>query len=288
MFTTADPDKMKPRVLLFGHIPKTAGSTMKTILWRQYGAEQVFFSMDPKYHRRRFDELAARLQAGHPPVQVVVSHAGYGFHQLLPAGYEYPYFTFLRDPIERVLSNYYFFLDQGKIPADTSLERFVYEFLKPGCNMQTSYLSGYFLACHLEGKLPEQDAFTPQLLERAKANLQAHQVIGLTEAFDTSLLLLRRAFGWSWWRMLYVSTNVGRKKPPRASIPPQVMEAVYAQNELDLELYAFGKKCFEAQCAQLDLEAERRRFQTANRVFAKAAPVFLPVLRTLRPPTRDT
>lgn len=275
------------QVVVFGHIPKTAGSTFKTILWRQYRTREVFFSMHPDRHADRFARLGQALADGTSPVRVVVTHAGYGVHDLLPAGNDYPAITFLREPIDRVISGYYMFLRQGKIPPDLSLEDFVRTVPKPGWNMQTSFLSGYFLACHLEGRQPDAAAFDAAMLDRAKENLARHAVVGLTERFDETLLLLRETFGWERRNLLYYRTNVGRNRKPRRQVSDEALAVVREHNALDLELYAFARRLFEERVAARPGLADRlRRFRTANRCYAAVAPHLEPVARPLVRPLR--
>ncbi len=271
----------KPRLIIFGHIPKTAGSTFKTILWRQYPPRRVFFSMTPAQHVQKFSELRRRLEGEGEGVDVLVTHAGYGVHETLPRTHEYPYITFLREPIDRVISGYYMFVRQGKAPKDMPLDVFVQTFLKPGCNMQTSFLSGYFLECHLAGREPEREAFNEDMLESAKRNLERHVVIGLTERFDESLLMLRDAFGWDWHKLLYYRTNVGSNRKPRDGFSADVLETVREYNRLDIELYAYAQRLFEERIAARRGAIERslQTFNRFNRLYETVAPRVLPLAR---------
>lgn len=273
------------QVIVFGHILKTAGSTIKSILWQQYETGSVVFSMNPRHHAARLERLSERITGGQEPVRVIVTHAGYGVHEVLPPGVDYPYFTFLREPIDRVLSNYYFFLQERKIPPDTTLDAFVTHHIKPGSNMQTAYLSGYSLACHLEGRPHNPADYDDAMLEAAKANLDRHAAIGLTERFDESLLLLRQAFGWRWHKLLYYRQNVGKKRPARPTHCAATLERVRDQNRLDLALYAYACTRFEERLAALPEEAraDLRRFQWVNKQYGTLAPhlqAFLAPART--------
>jgi hypothetical protein len=278
---------MAPPVLIFGHIHKTAGSTLKTILWRQYSPQSVFFSMTPEEHGVRFEALRSRMETEQRPVEVVVTHGGYGVHTLLPSRYTYSYFTFLREPIDRVMSGYYMFLRQGKIPSDLTIDRFVQTYLRPGCNMQTAYLSGYLLECFLQDRLPEREAFTEALLQKAKDNLARHAVVGLTERFDESLLLLQQAYGWHWRNLLYARENVGHNRKPREVLSDASRRVVVQYNELDLELYRYARQLFAEQVQVLgDVERRVARFRTMNRVYAATVPRVMgwmrPVVRAVR------
>ncbi len=273
----------KPRLIIFGHIPKTAGSTFKMILWRQYDPSRVFFSMTPATHAEKFAELRRRLEGEGEGVDVLVTHAGYGVHETLPDTHEYPYITFLREPVDRVISGYHMFLRQGKAPKDMPLDDFVRTFLKPGCNMQTSFLSGYFLECHLAGREPELEAFDEEMLEKAKRNLERHAVIGLTERFDESLIMLRNAFGWDWHKLLYYRANVGTNRKPRDGFSAETLKTVERYNRLDLELYDYARMLFEERIEARRGEIERslNAFNAVNRFYEAVAPRVLPPARSV-------
>ena len=93
--------------LIFLHIPKTAGSTMHAVLWRLYGRKHVFMATVRGRHVELMDDLAERLHEP-PPLKAVISHVGFGFHERLEAARPYRHYTFLRNPVDRVISHYFF------------------------------------------------------------------------------------------------------------------------------------------------------------------------------------
>ncbi len=269
-------------VLIFNHIPKTAGSTFKNILWRQYGSNSVFFSMTPEHHKKRLAEFGVQLSKKDRS-RVLVTHSGYGVHELLPDSFNYRYVTFLRHPIERVISGYAMFVRQGKVPPDMTLDEFVQHVPKPSWNMQTSYLSGYFLECHLERKDPDWASFGTDMLDRAKENLDRHAVVGLTENFDDTLLMMRRRFGWTMRGLAHARANVGSGKKKATEYPEEVLETVTHYNKLDTELYRYGELLFDREVAEYGprIERDRSLLSLMNRLYSSAAPVAIPFARRL-------
>lgn len=83
------------------------------------------------------------------------------------------------------------------------------------------------------------------MLETAKRNLETFAVVGLTERFDASLMLLGQRFGWT--RLGYRKANQTRKRPPTSSIDPETRTALENLSTLDRELYDFAKTLFDSQ-----------------------------------------
>ena len=181
---------------IFEHIPKTAGSTMRAILRQVYGEKRVFVITNN--YPARIEELGQQLRRADSGLRAVSSHAGYGFHESLPAatGHRYAPFTILRDPVERVLSHYFQLVGRQATSPSISLETFIREDVRKGHNLQTAYLAGLELRHHMDGLTFERDLYDDALLRAAKASLDRMNAVGLTERFDESLMVFRSAFGW--------------------------------------------------------------------------------------------
>jgi len=253
-------------------------------LERVYPRPAIFTSLIPEAHAERLQTLQTLLQADRQHVQVFVSHAGYGVQNYLPDTRRLVYFTMLREPIDRVVSGYYMYQRKGQIPPDMTLEEFCVSHRKPGSNLQTSFLSGYFLERHLDGKEPDPAAFNREMLNLAKENLRRHVVVGLTERFDESLLLVQEAFGWPTFRMLHARANVGRNRVAMKQLSAETLAFVSSQNELDLELYAFAKQLFEEQLLASEgrIGQKAASFRRLNAAYGHA----FPLLKNLAGPIR--
>src|SRR5690606_26000574 len=261
-------------VLLFDHIGKTAGSTIRHVLWRVYGHEAVFTSTVVGQHQERIAALTGLLDTERPAVSVIVAHTGYGLHGRLPQRHRYRLFTLLRDPVERTLSNYYFEIQKGRLPASVSLVEWLERDVERAYNVQTAFLGGLAVAVHLDGRVLSRDCFTDDLLARAREALDAHEVVGLAERFDESLLLLGQAFGWPIRQMRYFEANRGRLRARRAGPTAEELEAVRAANRLDAALYDYARARFEAQLRERlpDVDARLDALARANRFYALSAP----------------
>jgi hypothetical protein len=103
-------------------------------------------------------------------------------------------------------------------------------------------------------------------LDLAKHNLREHfAVVGLTERFDETLLLLKRTFGWQ--RIQYTRHNVTRGRPRRDSLDAETLAVLSEYNQLDIALYQYAQRLLADQiCAQGPSFARALwAFQLANR-----------------------
>src|SRR5262249_44721920 len=78
-----------------------------------------------------------------------------------------------------------------------------------------------------------------------KDNLRrSFAVVGVTERFDETLIVLKRAFGWT-KDLLYYPKNTNPDRPPIDSIPQATRDAILGWNELDRELYRFANSMLD-------------------------------------------
>ncbi len=258
------------RTLIFLHLPKCAGTTLKLILLRQYGLASVQHIV-----RERIDAFAAAPEAEKRKLRAVGGHMPFGLHQHLPQ--PCTYITLLRHPIDRLVSLYYHVLRQrthylhdvvenGRMTlADCVSNGISVEF----DNGQTRDLAG-------EGIVAQAFAYnnvpygqcSPALLTRAKQHLADHFVVaGLSERFDETLLLTARALGWT-QAPYYSKENVGRNRPANGGgpLPKATVSCIERYNALDFELYEYVSKRFDEQMTQdgAGLAWAVRKFRIAN------------------------
>lgn len=245
--------------LVFLHNLKTGGTTLRNIIVREYRPDEVYTAPSRTYDP---GELARLSAIDVRTVRVIQGHIPFGVHRYLPC--DVAYVTLLRDPVERIISLYYFLL-QGRLtrlrpqvgPHLRSIEDFVeHGRLLEVDNEQTRRLSGMN---------PPFGGCTPEMLDVAKRNLRERfAAVGLTERFDESLIVFKRAFGWR--SVVYVRENVTKAKPARDAIPAEARRAIERHNQLDLALYAYAEGLFAETIAGLgpDVQAEARALAFLN------------------------
>ncbi len=232
-----------PRAI-FLHIPKTAGFTLQKIIERQYPPQSIY-TLEPSNELESIHEFQNLSQARRAQIRLLKGHLNMGqkLHEFLPP--PVTYFTILRDPVERVISHYCFVRETpGHYLQDLATDKDLKGLLQGRHAIMLNdahvrLLSGVW------GDLPFGEC-TQETLETAKKNLFEHfAVVGLTERFDETLLLLKKTF--SWRNVFYTPKNVTANRPTRDELPLGTLEAVINANRLDIELYQYATRLFEEQ-----------------------------------------
>lgn len=255
-------------VIIFLHIPKTAGTTLRYIIQNQYQPSSIC-ELYPSENIPSSPQLVAKFhelgEARQEKIKIINSHFGFGFDQFLRV--PYTYITFLREPINRVVSLYYYFQRRGKY-LNLTLPEFVQTY--PGVhNGITNYLSGEMLKVQLadpeDRKRVNSRCSGSMKLELAQQNLQKHfPAIGLTERFDESLILLKRHLGWK--NPYYKKSNVSHNRSSIEDVPSETLKLITQYNQFDLQLYAFARDYFAELIRQqgASFTKEVQAFKEAN------------------------
>ena len=255
--------------LIFLHVPKAAGSTFYKIIERQYKPNSIF-SIDGQRVRESIDEFKKLPVAQREEIRVLKGHMYFGLHELLPQ--PSTYITILRDPVERIISHYYYVLRSpnhylyNKVTSQhMSLKDYVCSGISTELdNGQTRLLSG------LEQTVFGWEECSTKVLELAKQNIKNHfAVVGLSERFDETLILLQKAFAYK--IPFYVQENVTKNRPLKENISQDTLKFIEKYNELDIELYKYAKNNFENIITQQNtyFERELKVFKLLNKLYGK-------------------
>ncbi len=266
-----------PDTIIFLHIPKTAGTTLNAILQKQYKPQQIYYlGANAQESIRDYQQLA---RAEKEAIRLVSGHTALGFHDYVPGSSTY--FTFLRDPIERVVSFYYYvkknnehYLNRAAVNEFEGIAPFINSGItKMVDNGQTRMISGVWLE-------PAFGKITAQEFEQAKANLkQRFSVTGLTEQFDATLLLFRAIFNWQ--SITYIRQNVSKTAAADRELAAVDRQAIEAANQWDIALYEHAQELFAEQIAALGDGFPRQlaSFQRQNDRYQR---LIAPLQRTLQ------
>jgi len=222
------------RLLVFMHIPKTGGSTLREIVARQYKSNEVWTFGTIYQFREKIGEISKDRIA---QIKGLQGHACFGeVHR--PFDKPFTYITMLRDPVERIISLH----RRHGIGKNLSLNNFVTnpQFQFATRNTQTRYAS----------------AMSPPNLERAKNNFENYfAVVGITEMFDESIFMMKKKLGWG--DINYRKKNVTSNRPTREEVSNKVIEIIKEKNELDTELYNYAKERLKTQIQALDSNSKQ-------------------------------
>ncbi|HUH94031.1 MAG TPA: sulfotransferase family 2 domain-containing protein [Casimicrobiaceae bacterium] len=243
----------EPRPWLFLHVPKTAGSSVYSILRTLLKPPELLKLHPDGETLRRIRALPVphrarlRMLYGHVDVHIT--------RQIVPLQ---RCVTLLRDPVQRIVSYYAFarHMDRGaysELARRASITQWIDALSLPETdNGMVRRFSG---ALHEAGI----GACTRQMLERAKANLAQFAVVGLTSRFDEFYALLASRLGLP--MRTYVAEKVNTRRPRIDQLDRGTLEEIERRNGLDRELYRFGAELFARQLASSDLSTAIDEFR---------------------------
>lgn len=241
-------------MIIFLHIPKTAGSSFQFILENSFGISHCHtnhaHAHDHQSHSQRKLFEQADLDFARKIFPGLKSIAGHNLVNPLRLSAPDPFHvTFLREPVARVLSQY-----QERTISNRVLGKRAVDFaeaLRTDEEME-----------NLHVKLMAGEAN----LDKAKFFLEKCSCVGLTEQFDLSLRVLKKLYPGR-LDIQYEKRRVARDNTIKKSVEadPQLMELAWKHNRLDIELYEFAKnEIFPKLCAQAGVNPDTQPAPSEN------------------------
>jgi hypothetical protein len=242
-------DISKATVILL-HIPKCGGNTFISAIARNFNPLGLYLTRAP-YEKAEamFAELA---EPSRRDVTLFAGHVGFGIHELIPKASTY--ITMLREPNDRLRSEYFFARCTKTHPhyeiiekEKMSLIQYVTSDLSRHFdNCQTRMLSGRAETHWLNGRV----ACEEEDLQRACEHLEkSFSWIGLTERFEESTAGMCLTFGWPYSPVS--SRNVTPEKLSMVELSAEEISSLRSRNLFDVRLYEHAVGLYERQIANL-------------------------------------
>lgn len=246
-------------MLAFIHMPKAAGTTLANVLRRNFGRRHFdtrFFSNRPVFTASDY----RRLRWLYPELRSIAGHGITGTSDLQSAVPDIRFFTFLREPLSRTLSQFQFnwnCLPQAERNRWTPSRYFDDVILNEFANVQTRMLAGDKGATAAIEFLNRSEAF-----------------IGLTETYDQSLVMFRRWTNIPSFDIRYRSVNETKTVSNehrdamklRLEHEPELKARLQAANVHDIQLYEFACEKHSQQVREYgpQLQIDLVNFQDAQ------------------------
>jgi hypothetical protein len=273
-------------ILLFLHLAKTGGVTLADIFTRNLAVADFLVidmgetcpSANGAWSHIAIEKAMGRMQeSGVNNLRFIWGHFRHGIQAHLPK--PGVCMTLLRDPLDRVISSHYYW-DNLMTKLGESLGDYLDR--HPHCpvymdNYMTRMLSGmpYLDPLHFGATTQSHPAVTEIAFERAAENLDGYLVVGLTDQFDETLLLLGSDLGWSLSDLVYSRQNVTVPRPAIADVPDSVRSKVLEWNRYDAELVKRGRAHIARRIAAYpgDFHKDLALFRKLNALFRQGASV---------------
>lgn len=261
---------------IFLHIEHTGGTTLHTILNRQYGDELYYV---PRPAAVEALKNLSPEQKNAP--QALWGHFSYGVHRYLPQ--KCHYFTLMREPVSRAIASYYY---EFRFPKSPNHAKYVSGEIGWPEHLTKLWVTQTQISRFIGGDDAELVKHRPAPIQtdglaQAQQHILDHfSFVGLTEYYDESLLLMARLCGWK-KPLHYIRKNTGERK----DTPPGIREQLVDLTAQERALYDWVKQRFltlvDAQGESFKREVAE--FKAANAAYATRHTRFEALKSRLRP-----
>jgi hypothetical protein len=275
------------RIVLFLHLAKTGGVTLADIFVRNLRPEE-FLQIDMTethasamgtWSHVAIERALGRLQMPQvDKLRAVWGHYRQGVQAHLPM--PCAVVTLLREPVDRVMSAYHYANGDRASKDLKSLEDYL---ARPYCNVgldnyMTRILSG---RAALDPVTAEPDPTTDNFpcptevdFEAAASHLDGYMVVGATDRFDETLVVLGSDLCWSLSDLVHRPLNASASRSRDDVIPDSLREKILSWNRYDAMLFERARAHLDRRIAAYpgDFDRDLALFGELNSLFQRGAP----------------
>lgn len=223
------------------HIPKCAGTSLRIALEEHFGRQALLLL----YSRRdQFGRPHRPFSTYEQPF--IIGH--FGVDHFRDDEHGRRVITFMRDPVDRVLSHYYYWRSRQEAGLGPRLARCLSlaDFLSSevvAVRRQIVNLQAWMFIENIDMLSRHRLACVPQdeLFEMAVENLKLFDFIGFTETFDKDLRFLSQKYGWGLPRRID-KRNRGPERPRAEALDGETLDLLRSVTRLDRRLYDHVRK----------------------------------------------
>lgn len=226
------------KLLLYLHIPKTAGSSFTQAITDNCPNTVHFYTLSNVF----------QLQAKLGNADALCGHFQYGVHHYTDRPYQYV--TMLRLPLERTLSYFYFKYKNPNYELyynkDLTFEDYV---LDPAYDLEYCNLQARMIAGEIGNPFPN--------FKKARDILNDQfAFVGLREQYDISLFLFMQKMNWK--PKHFSKVNVTPNRPADLKLSSEAAKIVLLKNEVDRQLYEHAYRKFNEKVLDLSYDQEQQ------------------------------
>lgn len=230
------------KIVLFNHIPRSGGTTLRIILNRVYGEEKLFFIKSKDIAGSLEEFLSEMISEPEPNYKVISGHGAELFCELCSNPFK---LTILREPLSMFISQYHYLKAspnsnfQEEVRALESFEDYVKYAINNGQdNMLCRMLSGDHRWL-ITKEYTDMETKGAEMVEQAKGVLQSYDAILDLNHFDAGVYALSTVLGWP---KIPVYRRANSSKNTSPGISSKSMLRLKHHLRFDIELYEFFRK----------------------------------------------